>query len=120
MGQAEGAGPPQLQVSFSQREYFPITCIDLCSFSFVMISRVLFSCFNTRCISHVGSCFFKDELFSFYCVGFGLDRGSTLVCSSALCWGMDASSRGTVCSPLKITTSTSSQYVHSMLKPFNA
>jgi hypothetical protein len=43
-----------------------------------------------------------------------------LVCSSALCWGMDASSRGTVCSPLKITTSTSSQYVHSMLKPFNA
>jgi hypothetical protein len=30
-------------------------------------------------------------------VGFGLDRGSTLVCSSAFYWGMDASSHGTVC-----------------------
>lgn len=49
---------------------------------------------------------------SFDSVGFGLDRGSTLVCSSAFYWGMDASSHGTVCLQLKITMSTSSLYVH--------
>ena len=84
----------------------------------VLISAVLccdtFLCPFLLVFSIICSCRFvlkkQEELFSFYCTGFGLDRGSTLVCSSEKDRVMDVFLVEQYAYHGRL--STSSQYVH--------